>query len=516
MMFYGKKKQFIALKYLCIAAAFFIFLSACDLISPSNGDDENSEPQDESLFGTYDSWTYVSGSGWTLVPDNQLIIGTASLKLNGVTLYPTTGVSAQELGINNGQIWVTTTANNTTQTAYVLDYFLQDATAYGIKILWVKSETTTMATLTTAPAPSTATANSILCFIPVGAIPSETPPATKSLYALGFAGSSMIDVDAYYWKDNVPTKLTKPSGVAQAFAINMYIVGSDTYITGIMQAGDGTNINDGYWENGVWMSMTDFTFSYGEGSFSKDRAVFTESDIYLIGKRYSTHQGGYYRNGVWYRLPGRTDTDNTTPLSITIDNGDIYIVGTCKDPSISNSARACYWKNDMLVMLDEISGQKKSYAQSISIYGSDIRIAGDYQKADNSWVSGWWKNGTWSRSIKASISQTMASNIIKTTNGTYLGYIVSHYGDITGQSGYSFYDIATASFIDKVLPNISESVVFVLTSMTINDTDIYASGVYSDLTGQYLGGYWKNTEWNAIALPESGFTISCVCSILFM
>lgn len=516
MMFYRKKNQSIMLKLLCIAAAFFILLSACDLISPSGGSDGDSEPQEETLFGTYDSWTYVSGSGWTMVPNNQLVIGTASLKLSGSTIFPTTGATAQQLGIKDGQIWIKVTANNSTQTVYCLDYFLQDATAYGTKILWIKSDTTTTATLTVAPEPATATANSILCFIPVGSTPSETPPAKKSLYAFGMAGSSVSDFDAYYWKDNVPTKLAKPTGANRVFALAMQVVGSDTYITGT----SSDRVYDGFWKNGVWQSLPGFKYNYGEGNFSATNALFTESDIYLVGRKYendtnsSPFEGGYYHNGLWHKLESRTVSDKTMPMSIAIDKGDVYIVGICFDPSITNSNRACYWKNDTLVLLGEITGQKESDATNISIYGSDIRISGTIKKSDNSYIAGWWKNGTWSRNIKTSTVRPVTSNIIKTADSIYCGYTVM---DMTAmEAGYSFYDVSTSSYVNKVLANLATSYPF-LASLAIDGSDIYVSGAYVDFSSQqYLGGYWKNTEWNAIALPDNSFTQSLVCSIMLM
>ncbi|MCE1196846.1 hypothetical protein LWX53_10155, partial [bacterium] len=58
--------------------------------------------------------------------------------------------------------------------------------------------------------------------------------ALKSVYAVGlaFTQPNIDTAQAYYWKDNVPTKLETPAGATKGvYARHMYAVGSTTYIT---------------------------------------------------------------------------------------------------------------------------------------------------------------------------------------------------------------------------------------------------------------------------------------------
>lgn len=129
---------------------------------------------DTDTFGTYDLWSYSEVGGWLIVQNQQLVLSKESLKMASITVFPSNNpyLEDQKLFVKDGQIWMTYKVNDQLQTLYLYDYFLEDSTRYGANVLWIKSNSSSSATVTAAPDPSSAGTSQLLIYIPVGESPS--------------------------------------------------------------------------------------------------------------------------------------------------------------------------------------------------------------------------------------------------------------------------------------------------------------------------------------------------------
>lgn len=333
--------------------------------------------------------------------------------------------------------------------------------------------------------------------------------APKSVYAIGTAGKDLNTMEAYYWKDNVPTKLATPAGATRAFALAMYTVDATTYITGLTLG----SANDGYWANGAWHSLSEFHFNWEGSGTPSSLAYFSGSDIYMVGYR-QTNSGqvsGYFKNGVWHTLTGPAGSYDASPMGIAIDGSDVYIYGSYRinnpPPASGTTRKACYWKNDALYALTGSNTEKSSVATAICVSGTDVRIAGYYQRSDGTYTAGYWKNGTWWRSLKTDAKIYAPQSIAMDGSDAYVAYTMMDYTNKEGAAGYF------KSTVMNPLPSsgTSDPAVF---SLIKEGADLYLGGGYLDYANNsYCGGYWKNGDWNASLLPTASATQSIVFSV---
>lgn len=334
--------------------------------------------------------------------------------------------------------------------------------------------------------------------------------APKSVYAIGTAGDNLNTMEAYYWKDNVPTKLATPAGATRVFALAMYTVGATTYITGMTLG----SANDGYWANGVWHSLSGFHFNWTGSGNPFSLAFFSGSDIYMVGYK-QTNNGqvsGYYKNGVWYTLAGPAGSYDASPMGIAIDGNDVYIYGSYRilnpPPASGTTRKACYWKNDTVYTLTGSNTEKFSIATAICVSGADIRIAGYFQRSDDTYTAGYWKNGTWWKSLKTDAKVYAPQSIEMDDSNAYVAYTMMDFTNKEGAAGYF------KSAVMNPLPSLgtSDPAVFSLIKET---GDLYLGGGYLDyVNNSYCGGYWKNGDWNTVPLPTASAAQSIVFSVV--
>jgi hypothetical protein len=490
-------------RFILVALALSLLVGCSLATNGSNGEPQPSD-EDTAIYGTYDCWGYSAASGWIKIPNRQLVLSATSLTMAGTQNFPSPNPNFknQKLHSKDGQIWMEAEVSGTQQLIYLFDYYLQDATAYGTPILWLKGEYTSTATITSAPDPATALASNILAFVPVGKTPGQQPPSTKSVYAFGYAFPAYNPNDVYhiaqpyYWKDNVPIHLDVPTSATGATAFAGYFVNNRMYITGGGQDSHGEVSEYGYWEDGVWHGFPGFEFSIGSNdSDVKAWGLFTGTDIYLIGRKYSDQNGGvyecgYYKNEVWYILVCNSGYSQAFPTGIVSDGSNIYICGICRDSS--NKYRACFWKNGHFNLLEGTNDQE-SQANSITISGSDVYIAGKRTNSDGVYSAGYWKNGLWQTMTTGENFRSFYSIIID-GNDVYRAYCDS-IDSVGFHSGYF------KNTVEHQLP-ILDGAYPAATSILKSDNDLYLSGIYIKEQA-WEGGYWKNDEWHKVALPSN-------------
>lgn len=197
-----------------------------------------------------------------------------------------------------------------------------------------------------------------------------------NVYTAGY-----VDSKAAYWKNEVLNIVNDDGKTSKAVAIA--VQGSDVYLAGTTIT--PPDITATYWKNGVptYLSKVpgDITGIAVRGN-----------DVYVIGRteRIINSVQGYcatlWKNGVLSYL-----TDNLLSFAngITItDKGDIYIAGRI-------DSRACYWKNGSLVYVGDIN--VSSSASAICISGTDVYLTGlSYENTTLGYsrpAAVYWKNG---------------------------------------------------------------------------------------------------------------------------
>ena len=436
-------------------------LLACDL--SLGGSSAGGRPIDADLLGR---WSNASGTGFEFKSDNTLAV---TLSSGGTpTDYQ------YEASSGTGKYWASGAGESSSQPF-----------GYGIS----------GSTLT-------------LSFAGLDYTLTKEGTAAKSVYAIGAAGA-LAALEAYYWKDNVPTKLAAPTGATNYLAFDMYTVGATTYITGSTQGA----ADDGYWVNGVWHSLPDFHFSWeGQGAPSS-MALFSGSDIYLVGYRKTSggQVSGYYKNDDWHTLSAPAGSTSASTMGIAMAGSDVYIYGSCgiptPAPDFGTTIKACYWKNDIAYTLTGSNTEKASNATAISVSGTDVRIAGYFKKSDDTYTAGYWKNGTWWRSLKTDARTYAPTSIVMDVGNAYVAYTMMDYTNKESAAGYF------KSTVVNPLPSSGTKDPTVFSLLKEGD-DLYLAGAYLDYASNiYYGGYWKNGDWNALPLPTPTATLSIAFSV---
>lgn len=194
----------------------------------------------------------------------------------------------------------------------------------------------------------------------------------------------MVDFAACYWKNGEITYLTDGK---RSDANNIYIYGSDIYISGCERNASGAEIAC-YWKNGQKVNLTDGAISTVAKSI-----VVSKNNIYVVIEEGEYIEGGEgLKLASWYWINGKKNSltvgKNYNFNDIAVYGDDIYLSGYEKNGLYNNSAY--YWKNGQKVKLENVD--KSNIASSIFVSGSDIYILGNttYREQKMVW---YWKNG---------------------------------------------------------------------------------------------------------------------------
>jgi hypothetical protein len=128
--------------------------------------------------------------------------------------------------------------------------------------------------------------------------------------------------------------------------------------------------------------LTDGTFD--AQAFSM---VVSGKDVYAAGYESNgmNRVAKYWKNGSPVTLG--VDADFSIANSITIAGNDVYVAGGEIVASSFYSAR--YWKNGQAILLEKPKDLQYSIANAITVVGTDIYIAGEETAHDGVY----WKNG---------------------------------------------------------------------------------------------------------------------------
>lgn len=236
---------------------------------------------------------------------------------------------------------------------------------------------------------------SISCKITVKGVYDEK----NDVYILGTHNKTLL-----YWKNGIPTQITESKYSIIGKAIQ--VVGDNVYVAADDYTVNGSPIAK-YWVNGDEFVLTEQT------SGVTDMAIY-DNNVYVVG--YEVDTTGLYiatlwKNGVATRLDGGGNFSIAN--AITINNGDVYIVGFKAVYNNGINEIAKYWKNGEEV---EITRNTTANAQDIYIKENKVYILVN-ESINNVVLAKYWEDGNdyiLSKNKTASFgrSMTIVDNII--------------------------------------------------------------------------------------------------------
>ncbi len=192
--------------------------------------------------------------------------------------------------------------------------------------------------------------------------------------------NNQVMVKPAFWKNGVPTFLSLPGQGGVAYKIQ--IVGADIYIAG-SEYGSSSTGTGVIWKNGIKI--------YSEANTSIRDLKVIGNDIYMALRQGigSAASGAYYKNGVYTDLGV-----DAYPSALAVEGNNVYVVGF-KYVSF-NITTATIWKNAVATELN--TSTLSSSAQAVTINNGNIYVVG-YRNAATNAASGLydracvWKNG---------------------------------------------------------------------------------------------------------------------------
>jgi hypothetical protein len=192
------------------------------------------------------------------------------------------------------------------------------------------------------------------------------------------AGSTFVCSDdgtvkipvAAYWKNGVRTDLERPAAHAQeaSEAQQVFLANGSIYIAGYVTGDQGPL--PVYWRDGRIVYLT--AIPYGGTKARASNLYIDGTDVYVSGAAlFDTAYPAYWKNGEVFTLPIPTGFRGTSvPLPIHVENGDVYIFGhlhRLRTPTDADtSERPVYWKNGTLVPLFPLTnGAGYSYGGTV-------------------------------------------------------------------------------------------------------------------------------------------------------
>ncbi len=249
---------------------------------------------------------------------------------------------------------------------------------------------------------------------------------------------------------------------------------SSTPATDVYMAGQYSNTGTGeiaaiYWKNGEPVKLTsspDFAFANG--------IAVSGSDVYVSGNFNST--AVYWKNKTPVQI---NQGKNASVYGIAVSGTDVYLAGAIFTPI----AKATYWKNGVAVTLDN----NLSYANAITVVGSDVVVAGTVGSNAVYWINGIPR--------------------ILTTDGTatcVAVYDTSVY--VGGTKKYAGGKYAATYWKNGVAVPLGDTTgTSSVTNITVVNNTVYTSGVVGN------PGYWINN--NFFFLPQGAVPTNCFIAV---
>jgi hypothetical protein len=219
-----------------------------------------------------------------------------------------------------------------------------------------------------------------------------------------------------YWRNGSWINVEKPEGTIN-FSTSCLAVGDSNVLVGGYIQDLSNDWLPGYWANGHWTRLYTPEPS-GKGFISS--IIIDENNIYAAGSYYRIGGkivSGYWKNNEWAALTA-SDTDGRLINSFTIYQDRVYWTGSYQAWS-PNKDTPGYLINKEWIDLPMPKGMQKFIINSITIIDGDIFVLGSCRNEKDA-LTGYWRNNIWI-SIASSIASDYESitSLIKIENDIY-------------------------------------------------------------------------------------------------
>jgi hypothetical protein len=278
-----------------------------------------------------------------------------------------------------------------------------------------------------------------------------------------------------YWKNN-KLNLLPDNGYSSGTGIavsdkDVYVSSSGVY--------SGNNVT--YWKNGVGIDLSDPTIIYPTAT----AITLSGNDVYVAGGAYinsfEKFVPVYWKNRDKAVKISTFSSDRGEARAIAVSGNDIYLAGSTYDQTLGYGSPACYWKNGTPLFLHSNTNSSSSnngIAKSICVSGSDVYVVGDVYfvgSASDQGTATYWRNGT---AVELTPNQISTANSI-----TVVGDDVYIAGAIMGPDR-----LPRATYWKNGVAVPLESTYSVANAIAVFENDIYVAGN----RGVDTALYWKN------------------------
>jgi hypothetical protein len=212
--------------------------------------------------------------------------------------------------------------------------------------------------------------------------------------------------------------------------------------------------------------------------------------VYVAGTGYFDYfyKAGYWKDGVWTRLPLLVEDLDSHAYGMAIDGDDIYVCGV-SDRDSSFLEAPCYWKNGELNVLPALDATKKCTTTGIAIVDGHVCVSGSSVTAEGKEIPGYWKDGAWiPLTYVDGVDQGRATSIFADGLDIYCAAYFRSVGGAYDRAGY-----AKNGSITALSPLIDETAHHNHAwKVAVSGGDVYALGDSVDDYESITPLYWKN------------------------
>ena len=191
-------------------------------------------------------------------------------------------------------------------------------------------------------------------------------------------------------------------------------------------------------------------------------------DVYVTGSK--NNQACYWKNNVLVMLDVGELSNQTSTQKIIVSNNDVYVLGTAYFPN-TDRTEYLFWKNNILTNLSATyltSNATVLLISDMEIVNNDVYFVGFVQEESGPKIA-YWKNGQ--RTVLGSIDNLIDNPKIKVLNNNI--YITSKVNNVEG-----YYVNGTFNELENTF----------LEGLTTNNNQVYVYGGKTNGTN----GYYKN------------------------
>jgi hypothetical protein len=306
----------------------------------------------------------------------------------------------------------------------------------------------------------------------------------SDVYAGGYCDDVSGKYVPGYWKNHTWVGLTPPQEASADWEVGtLVVVGGSVYASAIAgyygTAPDSPVATNGYWKNGVWVTLPLPTSS--DGGVVDSLVVTAGGDVYAGGCSYTlgdmgstTDLPGCWKNGVWQELTEPSGTYSAEITRLAVAGNDVYAGGWCEVNAGSGSSKqvAGYWLDGTWTALSPSTSTDWWDIISLVVSGGNVYAVGNDEGDDGSSSSGFWMNGVWTVLEPQSYTHSSVATSLAVSSGiVYIGGYIKGYTTTVpgywgngGWTGFSPFSNSENNYQAEV------------DALAVSGTDVYAGG----------------------------------------